>query len=283
MGQLAPGPPAYARTSYALEIKGDLDGALEYMRMAADGTSPNDPESQAWHYAQVGDLLLQKGRLGEARLEYERAITTFPDHPLAVSGLARLMVIGGDFKAARLMLQKALARAPTPDVAMIVGDLSDRLGDHEGAAPYHRMAEQIERAAWDNGPRQPQVLARFFIDRDSNISEAVMLAEEAARLRRDIFTMDVLAAAFLKAGRLADARRSSDQALRTGSRDARILWHAAEIRSACGDADGALELLGRIPAPDAISDLLVRDSVRSLRRRLTASAPSGHAARAGCS
>ncbi len=32
MGQLQPGPPAYARTAYALEIKGDLDGALEYMR-----------------------------------------------------------------------------------------------------------------------------------------------------------------------------------------------------------------------------------------------------------
>ena len=43
MGQLQPGPPAYARTAYALEIKGDLDGALEYMRRAADGTSPNDP------------------------------------------------------------------------------------------------------------------------------------------------------------------------------------------------------------------------------------------------
>ncbi len=42
MGQLQPGPPAYARTAYALEIKGDLEGALEYMRRAAEGTSPND-------------------------------------------------------------------------------------------------------------------------------------------------------------------------------------------------------------------------------------------------
>ena len=57
MGQLQPGPPAYARTSYGLEIKGDLEGALDYMRRAADGTSPNDAESQAWHYAQVGELL----------------------------------------------------------------------------------------------------------------------------------------------------------------------------------------------------------------------------------
>ncbi len=269
MGQIAPGPAAYARIAYALEIKGDLDGAVEHMRMAADGTSPNDPESQAWHYAQTGDLLLQVGRLVPARLEYERAMATFADHPLAIMGLAKLKIVAGDVRAARLMLQRELARAPTSELAMLVGDLSERIGDREGAAPYYRMAEQVERAAWENGPRQPQVLARFFVDRQANHAEAVALAEEGARSRRDIFTLDVLATAYLEAGRVQDARRASDLALRTGTRDARILWHAAEVRAAAHDRAGALELLSRIPAIDAVSDLHVRDGVRSLRNRLT--------------
>ncbi len=81
MGQLQPGPPAYARTSYGLEIKGDLEGALDYMRRAADGTSPNDAESQAWHYAQVGEILAQLGRHTQARIEFERAEATFPATP----------------------------------------------------------------------------------------------------------------------------------------------------------------------------------------------------------
>ena len=118
MGQLQPGPPAYARTSYALEIKGDLDGALEYMRRAADGTSPNDAESQAWHFAQLGDLLVQLGRVPQARLEYEHADATFPGHPMAVAGLARVKMIDGDLEGARLMLQSQLARTATPDLAM---------------------------------------------------------------------------------------------------------------------------------------------------------------------
>jgi tetratricopeptide (TPR) repeat protein len=264
MGKLTPGPPAYARIAYALEIKGDLDGALEQMRMAADGTSPNDPESQAWHYAQLGDLLQQLGRLVPARIEYERAMATFPDHPLATVGLARLKTIAGDLQAARLMLQRQLARAPAPELAALIGDLSERVGDREGAAPYYRMAEQIERAAWDNGSRQPQVLARWFTDRRVNIDEAVALAEEAARSQRDIFTYDVLAAAYFAAGRLEEARRASAQALRTGTRDARILWHAAEIAAARGDRASALELLSRIPAADAIGDPRVRDGVRAL-------------------
>ena len=207
MGQLQPGPPAYARTAYALEIKGDLEGALEYMRRAADGTSPNDPESQAWHFTQVGDLLLQLGRVPQARLEYERADATFPGHPMAVVGLARVKMVDGDLKAARLMLQSQLAKTATPDLAGAVGDLSSAIGDATAADQYYQMAEQIERAAWGNGLRQPQVLARILSERPGRAAEAVALAEEAARSRADIFTMDTLAWAYFKNGQIAEARQ----------------------------------------------------------------------------
>jgi hypothetical protein len=80
--------------------------------------------------------------------------------------------------------------------------------------------------------------------------------------------MDVLAQAYLKAGRLADARRASDDALRTGSRDARLLWHAAEIRAAAGEPAAARALLRRIPAIETIGDVRVRAGIRTLERRL---------------
>lgn len=229
MGQLQPGPPAYARTSYALEIKGDLDGALEYMKRAADGTSPNDAESQAWHFAQLGELLLKLGRLPQARLEFERADATFPGHPLAVAGLARVRMRDGDLSGARLMLQSQLARTATPDLAVAVAELSQALGDETAADQYFQMAEQIERGAWGNGLRQPQVMARLLSERPGREPEALPLAEEAARSRADIFTMDTLAWAYFKNGRQDEARQAMEQALRTGTRDARIRCHADEI------------------------------------------------------
>lgn len=268
MGQIAPGPAAYARTAYGLEINGDLQGALEYMRMAADGTPSNDPESQAWHFTQIGDLLLQLGRVVEARLEYEHAMATFPNHPMAVWGLARIKVIDGDLPRARLMLQSELAKTPTPDLAIAIGDLSAAMKDHQGAESYYRIAEQTERAGWGNGPRQPQALATLFAARNQNLDEAVALAEEAARSRRDIFTMDTLAFVYLKAGRLDDAREASEQAMRTGTRDARLLWHAAEVRLGSNDRDGARMLLEKIPAPDTIGDIRVRRGVTELRAKL---------------
>ncbi len=232
MGQLQPGPASYARTAYALELKGDLEGALEYMRRAAEGTSPNDPESQAWHYAQIGDLLVQLGRLPRARIEFERADATFPGHPMAVAGLARIRMMDGDLKGARLMLQSELARTATPDLAIGVGDLSSAIGEETTADQYYRMAEQIERAAWGNGLRQPQALARILSERPGRTAEAVRLAEEAARTRTDIVTMDTLAWAYFRNGQLAEARKASEQALRTGTQNARIRCHAQAIAEA---------------------------------------------------
>ena len=81
--------------------------------------------------------------------------------------------------------------------------------------------------------------------------------------------MDVLAAAYWKAGRLTDARTAADAALRTGSRDPRVLWHAAEIRAAAGEPDAALKLLRKIPARETIADLRVRTGVHALHQRLT--------------
>jgi tetratricopeptide (TPR) repeat protein len=268
MGRLQPGPPAYARVAYGLELKGDLDGALEYMRRAADGTSPNDPESQAWHFSQVGELLLQLGRLGDAKREFEHAAATFPDHPLAMTGLARVKIAEGDLAGARLTYQQQLARVPTPDLAAIVGDLSRALGDDTGAEQYYRMSEQIERAGWGNGVAQPQVLARFYAERDRSLAEAVQLAEQAVASRSDIFTMDTLAWAYFRVGRLAEAGRASAKALRTGTRDARILYHAAEIRAAAGERAAARQVLSEIPAPDAMTDVLIARAARTLRARL---------------
>ena len=269
MGQLQPGPPAYARTSHALEIKGDLAGALEYMRRAADGSWSNDTEAQAWHYSQVGELLLQQGRLGDAKREFEHAEATFPNHPLARAGLAKVKIAEGDLAGARLAYQEQLARVPTPDLAALVGDLLHATGDETGAEQYYRMSVQIERAGWGNGVPQPQALARFFADRDRNLAEAVKLAEDATVSRRDIFTMDTLSWAYFKAGRLSEARQASEQARRTGSKDARILYHAAEILAAAGDRREALRLFSDIPAPDAITDVLIARAARTLRTRLS--------------
>jgi tetratricopeptide (TPR) repeat protein len=261
MGSLRPGPAAYARVAYALEMKGDLDGALQNMRMAAESTSAHDAEGQAWHYAQLGNLLLQKGRLGDAKREFERAAYTFPDHPYAVTGLGRVKIGEGDHAGALAMFERMFGRAPSPELAFVIGDLHATLKRPARAESMYLEGERLEREGWATEEPQPQALARFLAERGRKVADAVALAEEAAAKRRDVHTMDTLAWAYYKSDRLDDAGRASEAAIRTGTRDARILHHAAVIRQRRGDLTGARQLLDHAasPLPDVL--LIIGPSV----------------------
>ena len=83
MVRLRPDAASYARVAYAHELQGNLPEALRLMRMAAEATSPHDVESLAWHYAQVGNILLKIGDPEAARREFARADYVFPGHPEA--------------------------------------------------------------------------------------------------------------------------------------------------------------------------------------------------------
>lgn len=264
MARLRPGPPAYARAAYALELQGDLERALATMKMSAEATSAHDPESQAWHYAQVGNLYFQLGRLAEAQREYERAEFTFPGHPFAVAGRVRVKIARGDLAGARDLSAAEISRTPTPDLAAELGDLNIQLGDRAAAERYYVMAE----TAWRFDAPQPALLARFLAERGRNLDEAIVLAEQASAGRHDIFTEDALAWAYFKAGRTRDAVTAAKQALRTGTRDRQILYHAAAIMNAAGEREAARRLAVRSLEGNPHFDLISAPAAAELLRSI---------------
>jgi tetratricopeptide (TPR) repeat protein len=229
MVRLRPDAASYARVAYAHELQGRLEEALRHMQMATEATSAHDPESMAWHHAQVGGLLFQMGRIDDAARAFARANYAFPNHPYARSGLARVAAARGNYSQALESYRTLMAEAPTPELAATIGDLLARLGDRKSAEAMYGEAESLEREGWKMEEPQPAALARMLAERGRKIDEAVTLAEQAARVRHDIFTMDALAWAYFQAGRIPDARAASLEALRTGSMDRRIRCHAKAI------------------------------------------------------
>ena len=232
MVRLRPDAASYARVAYAHELQGRLGEALRHMQMAAEATSAHDPESLAWHHAQVGNILFQMGRVDEASREFARAQHVFPDHPYARAGLARVAAARGAYERALGMYRALLDEAPTPELSATVGDLLAATGDAAGAEQMYARAEALEREGWESEEPQPAALARMLAERGRDTDEAVALAEEGAQHRSDIFTMDALAWAYFRAGRLPEAHKASVQARRTGTADHRILCHAAAIEKA---------------------------------------------------
>jgi tetratricopeptide (TPR) repeat protein len=227
-----PDAASYARVAYAHELQGRLADALRHIQNAAEATGANDPEALAWHYAQAGNLLLQMGRVDEAAREFARADHAFPDHPYAAAGHARVAVARGHYARALTLYRGLMAEAPTPELAATIGDLLAYTGKPMEAHAMYERAETLEREGWAFEEPQPAALARMLAERGLKTSEAVTLAERAARSRTDIFTMDALAWAYFRAGRIADAQAASLQARRTGTADRRILCHARAIEQA---------------------------------------------------
>ena len=67
MMNLKPNAASYSRVAYARELQGNLTGALESMRLAADASMGGDVEGIAWYRSQVGELLLRLAARGESQ------------------------------------------------------------------------------------------------------------------------------------------------------------------------------------------------------------------------
>jgi tetratricopeptide (TPR) repeat protein len=229
-----PDAAAYARASYVRELQGDLAGAIDFMKMALEATSARDPESLAWHHAQLGQLHLAMDRIDAARQEFRHADFVFPDHPFAAEGLARVMIANGEHAAALSRLRMLLARAPSPVLMALAGDQLVALGRLDEAETQYRLAE----AAWQTDVPEPARLALFLAERGRRLQDAVHFAELAAAERADIFTADALAWAYFRVGRVEEAQTAIARALRTGSRDRTIRRHAEAIGAAVRERTG---------------------------------------------
>ena len=230
MVDLRPDAASYARAAYARELQGDLPGALRLMTLALDATSPNDPESIAWHHVQLGALHLATGRLREAEREYAHADYVFPGHPMAIEGLARVDDARGRPEAAAARLEPLVAGTPGPGTLAYLSELLAKAGRREDASRYARLAE----AAWRADAPEPARLAMFLANsgEPDKVLEAVRIAEAESATRDDIFTNDALAWANFKAGRFEAAAAASARATRTGSVDRSIREHARAIAQA---------------------------------------------------
>ncbi len=89
---------SYARVSYALELRGNVAGAIDAMRAAFD-VAAGRPDA-AWAAAQIGKLHFGAGRIDDGREWFRRARAADPGSMEAEAGLALVAWASGDLPAA---------------------------------------------------------------------------------------------------------------------------------------------------------------------------------------
>ena len=267
MVDLRPDTSSYARVSYLRWLHGDVEGAFDAMRLAAQAASPQDPEKLAWCHVQLGEALLNKGKAAEAEREFDRALYIFPDYGVALAAKARARVAAGDLEGARAIYARDYEREPSADAALALGDLQAKLGRADEAEKFYATFETLERenAEAENDWHH---FVHFWTDHDRKLDEALALARKERERRKDIYTCDALAWALYKKGQFAEAKAAMDEALRLNTRDPRLLYHAGMIARALGDRRAAAGYLKSALELNPSFDILHADAARRALREV---------------
>jgi tetratricopeptide (TPR) repeat protein len=271
-----PGLPAYSRASYVRELHGDDIGAEIAMREAAVAGGGSLYE-RARVGAFLGDLALKRGDLVSAEEEYSRALERRPNLVFAEYGLARVHAARGQYDQAIEILAGTLDRSQLPAAITLLGDLQALTGRDAAAARSYELVRQAYRDAEASEEVTDLEVAIFEADHATDPA-ALALAVERARLAfaarpGSIHVADAMAWTLLRAGDAAGARRFVDLALRLGTSDATLHYHAAAVLDANGEGEAARAELTRAFAANPYFTYAQRDDARALADRLAVPVP----------
>ncbi len=229
-------------------LRGKSDKAryrLENVLALAIQEVPRDRETIAWCRSQLGELALSLGNYEDAERRYREALADFPDYYRAVAGLARALAARGDMASATTEAERAVRVLPDPSFVALLGDIYRASGKEKEAQAQYALVEQIARLNDSSGVLYNRQLALFYADHEMNPEQAYKLASKEYEVRRDIYGADAVAWTALKAGRVSVAQKTIREALRLGTQDARLFYHAGMIARAAGDRDEARQYLKR--------------------------------------
>jgi tetratricopeptide (TPR) repeat protein len=216
--------------------------AVEAMRMAAS-TKGLVPENIAFVQAILGNLLVYTGDKDGAAKAYTRALAYVPAHAPSLAGEGRLAVGAGDVDAAIAFFHRAADILPLPEYVIALGEAQSAAGDSADAANDFKLARAEIQIFQATGVVVDVDLALFEADH-GDPAIALAYAETGYKATPTVRAADALAWALHRLGHDAEAKKRSDEALRLGSRDPLIRYHAGAIAAALGRTADARRDLG---------------------------------------
>lgn len=211
---------------------------LEALDIALSMKTPSR-ELIAWSSAQLAEHYFSTGDYNKAENYYKESLKIFPDYFLAIAGLGQVKAAQGDLDQAIKHYEQAVRLIPDLTFVATLGDLYKLTGKEQQAQQQYDLVEQIAKLSTLNGVLYNRSLAIFYANHDIKLPEAYNQAEKEYENRKDIYGADALAWTALKAGKLTEAQAAIKDALKLGTKDAKIFYHAGLIAQAANDNKAA--------------------------------------------
>lgn len=242
MVNLRPDLSSYSRVSYLRELNGLYDGSVEAMTQAVQAGGPVG-ENVAYVTYQLGNLYFNHNNLAMADTAYQNALLSLPNYTYAQAGQAKIKAARGDLNGAITLLSQVTQRYPLPEFIIELGDLYTLAGKTTEASRQYELVRSIQKIYNENGVDTDLEMALFDADHGYNLTDALAHAKQVYSVRPSIKAADVLAWTLYKTGDYAAAAEMSKQALRLGTQDSLMLFHAGMIAAKQGQNEAARPLL----------------------------------------
>jgi tetratricopeptide (TPR) repeat protein len=238
---------SYSRMSGLKSLKGDRAGAVADLKKAIElGIEQDQPgESIAWAQWQLGMEHFALGRLQDAEKEITAALKYQPNYHRALAGIAQVRAAQGKYEEAVDLYQKTLAAIPFPEYAAALGDVYQKLKRQTEAQKQYDLVQYIGKLSALNQALYNRELAYFYCDHDLKLAEALVLAQNEIKIRQDIQGYDLLAWSLYKNGQSEEAKTAMGEALKLGSQDAKLFFHAGMIDKSLGENAKARDFFQR--------------------------------------
>ncbi len=240
MVDLRPDLQSYARAAHVRWLTGDLDGAIQLIKLATAAGSPNAPETGAWVFTRLALYQFQRNATKSALESCAAALALESDYAPAMLIRGRILLALNRTADALIELQHAAELNPLPEYQWAVADALAATGARD-------TAEQIESKITESS-EDPRTISLFLATRHEDVDRAVQLAQQELSNRGDVFTHDALAWALAAAGRTTEAQQHATQALSQGTADPRLFLHAGIIAALNNDKRQAKRLLDQASA-----------------------------------
>ncbi len=255
-------------------IRGDVDEAIQEMQRALTMAS-QDEMSQAlapWCSVQLGSYYFGRGDLEKAEGSYQKALTASPNYTLGVEHLAELRTAQKKYPEAIELYQRLLKRRGNAAWQAALADLYAQSGHAGEARRLLRETETAYRRAIAAGRVDYyRHLARLYLDHDQRLPEALSLAQKDLDVRHDVYAYDMLAWAYYKTERYQDAAKSIQEALRWGTKDAELFFHAGMIYYRSSDIPKAKDYLQRALTTNPYFNQAQAETARTILKQSTSS------------
>jgi tetratricopeptide (TPR) repeat protein len=261
---------SYSRLAGLESMRGDSAGATaDLERAIVCGKAQRAPaESIAWAQWQLGSDQFSLGNLEKAEANYRHSLDTYPNYYRALAGMAQMRAAQKRYTEAVEFYQKAIAILPMPDYVAALGDVYANMGNSVLAKQQYELVEYIGRLTALNQILYNRELAYFYADHEIKPKEALELAQRELDYRRDIYAYDVFAWSLYRNGKFEEARSAIQEALKLGTKDAKLLFHAGMIYQALGETDKAKDFLARALAMNPQFHVLLADKARTILGQL---------------